>query len=223
MKKISQSIDEANLSQRDSYGRNDRKNITGLIIAAGLSSRMGKFKPLLKLNNNSFVRTIIEKMTLFCDEVIVITGHNKELMDLELSEVKQNDKIKIVYNDKYKEGMFTSLLKGIEHSTSGNWVLYHFVDQPGIPESFYEQIISEIDNDFDWIQPTYKGKKGHPILFNEKVARAILASNTNSNLKQISSKNDFRKKFVEVLTPSIFFDIDTVDDYNELTKQVDNN
>jgi len=221
MKKISQSIDEANLSQRDSYGRNDRKNITGLIIAAGLSSRMGKFKPLLKLNNNSFVRTIIEKMTLFCDEVIVITGHNKELMDLELSEVKQNDKIKIVYNYKYNEGMFTSLLKGIEHSTSGNWVLYHFVDQPGIPESFYEQIISEIDNDFDWIQPTYKGKKGHPILFNEKVARAILASNTNSNLKQISSKNDFRKKFVEVLTPSIFFDIDTVDDYKELTKQLE--
>lgn len=200
--------------------RNGGLSITGLVIAAGLSSRMGFFKPLLKLNNKSFLSTIIDKIIPFCDEVIVVTGHNKDLIELELSNFVQNPKVKIVYNDKYMDGMFTSLQKGLEYSTRNNWILYHFVDQPGIPESLYEQIVSEIDNDFDWIQPSCKDKKGHPILFSKKVATAILASRSDSKLKQISKANDFKKKFIEVNTTSIFFDVDTSDDYQELTKQL---
>ncbi|MFZ1291388.1 MAG: nucleotidyltransferase family protein [Melioribacteraceae bacterium] len=195
--------------------RNDLvKNINGIIITAGLSTRMGKFKPLLKYNGRTFLENIICKLDLICNQIIIVTGFNSEKVTEIISaiEPKIKTKIVIVYNENYNDGMFSSLKVGIEHFNT-NWVIYHFVDQPNIPENIYLELSNQIDITYDWIQPINKGRKGHPIIFGKNVISKIKQSNFDSSLRIISQSNEIKKYFWECNFEEILSDIDTEQDY----------
>jgi molybdenum cofactor cytidylyltransferase len=179
---------------------------------------MGDFKPLMEYKGKSFLLSIISKMNLVCDEIIVVTGHNKDLIEKELSQISNKVNIKTVYNKDYNEGMFTSLQCGLAATESYDWVLYHFVDQPTISENFYRQIISEIDYSSNWIQPLYEGRKGHPLIFSREVVEQILSADKKSNLKEITTSIKIRKKFWDCKYPQILDDIDTLEKYKQLIK-----
>jgi CTP:molybdopterin cytidylyltransferase MocA len=114
--------------------------------------------------------------------------------------------------------MFSSLKNGIGGCNDEDWILYHFVDQPNLPDKFYTELISQIDRSFDWIQPVIYDKKGHPILFNYKVIQKIINGDSNSNLRLISQDTSIKKKYWECGYKEIFTDIDTVTDLNNLQK-----
>ncbi len=203
-------------TEKDSLLRNDKFSIGGLVIAAGFSSRMGKFKPLLRYNGKSFLQNIVTKLDSVCDEIVVVTGHNGNLIETELS-LFQN-KAKIITNENYKDGMFTSLQTGLKKTSNNNWVLYHFIDQPTLPNSFYKDFLEQINNEFDWIQPKYNRVNGHPILLNRKLANLILEAPHRSNLKEITHSPSIIKKHWDCNYPEIHDDIDTIERYNKLPK-----
>ena len=207
---ISQSIDETNLI------RNDKVTISGLVVSAGLSSRMEKFKPLLQYEGKTFLHSIISKLDSICDEIVVVTGHNRDSIETELNLLQNKNEIKTVFNENYKDGMFTSLQKGLENIKGNDWVLYHFIDQPTLPNIFYNDFISQIDNKFDWIQPKYHGKNGHPILLNNKTINLILEAPCSSKLKEISQNSNISKKYWDCIYSEIHDDIDTIELYNNL-------
>ncbi|MCW8850778.1 MAG: NTP transferase domain-containing protein, partial [Melioribacteraceae bacterium] len=99
-------------------GRNECPAVTGLIIAAGLSSRMGKFKPLIEWQDKTFLSSIIDKLKIVCNNIIIVTGNESEKIEKYISEYYSNfeNEIRCVNNQIYLEGMFTSLKKGIEAS-----------------------------------------------------------------------------------------------------------
>ena len=218
MKKISQSTDQTGLSQGDSFGRNDKGTVVGLIIAAGYSSRMGKFKPLMQYSGKSFLLNIVNKLDSVCDEIVVVTGHNRNLIETELNSFPNKNKIKTIYNKNYQDGMFTSLQTGLEHLVDRNWILYHFIDQPNLPTNFYRDFVTQIDNSFDWIQPKYKGKNGHPILMSRKIIDLIIEAPQNSNLKELTTTSNIAKKYWDCNYSEIQDDIDTIELYNKLLK-----
>ena len=96
---------------KQNSNRNEKFSVIGLIIAAGLSSRMGEFKPLLKLNNITFISNILNKLQSVCNEIIVVTGHNLKLIESEIEAnfVTEDSNIRLVHNQDYKKGMFTSI------------------------------------------------------------------------------------------------------------------
>lgn len=212
MKNISPSNDKTGLL------RNDSLSITGLVIAAGLSSRMGKFKPLMKYEGRTFLGNILHKLNLICDNIIVVTGHNANLIENEINSCPNNDIIKTVFNNNYKVGMFTSLQTGLKYSSNSDWVLYHFVDQPNLPQIFYEEFKAQVDNSFDWIQPCYNMKNGHPILINSRLTNKIIELPQSSNLKEITNQMAIKKKVWNCSYPEILNDIDTIESYNKLVK-----
>lgn len=193
----------------------DKKNshLTGIILSAGLSGRMNAFKPLLKLTNGkTFIHTIVEKLSSVCDEIIIVTGLNKNEIEESLSSAEQIKKVKFVFNENYKSGMFTSLQAGLKGANS-SWYLYHFVDQPSLPLSFYSDFIQQIDDQFNWIQPTYQSRKGHPILFDNYVNQKILESSIDKTLRNVAQDKSIKKKLWECNTELIFQDIDTPEDF----------
>ena len=233
-RKISQSSEETTLLRNDKQNiiginikishsnekniltRNNRKKITGLIIAAGLSSRMGKFKPLLNYKGKSFLQNIIEKLDSICDEIIIVVGHNSEKIKSHLESSNITINYKLVHNQNYHDGMFTSLKKGVESIEKSDWVLYHFVDQPTLPKEFYSEFKKKLDPNYDWIQPVYKKQRGHPILFNKEVINKIVCAKKESNLREISQTSLINKKFWKCNYMQILTDIDTNDDYKLL-------
>ncbi len=194
------------------------EKIIGLILSAGFSSRMGKFKPLLEYDGKSFVRNVAEKTSAVCDKIVVVTGFKSELIIERLKEqTKKNvlDKIQFVFNDEFEKGMFVSLKKGIEACGEARWVLYHFVDQPSLPEEFYFSFVKEIDERFDAIQPVYKGKKGHPIILGRKAIELINRAEENSNLKELFARNELSIKLWECGFPEALKDFDLPEDFEK--------
>ena len=115
--------------------------------------------------------------------------------------------------------MFTSIKKGIESIKKNDWILFHQIDQPNLPQKFYFEFIEQIDNNHDWIQPQYKTKRGHPILFNQKIASMISAENAECNLREISNSLEIKKKYWQTSFSQILTDIDLPADITKLKSE----
>lgn len=187
--------------------------VSGLILAAGLSGRMNSFKPVMKINGKPFIRIIAENLLRVCDDLIVITGYQNKLVE---NAAVKSERIRFVYNENYEEGMFTSLKKGLCEAMDSGWVIYHFVDQPLIPEEFYPEFIGQIEEGFNWIQPSFNSVKGHPVLLEKSLFRIIIDAADNYSLKEISHNPIVRKKIWDCGYSQILKDLDTLDDFEKL-------
>ena len=203
-----------------------------LISSAGFSKRIPAFKPLLLYDQLPFIITIILKNFLICQNIFIVLGHRSEdiikvindffiyppknlpnsliPIDPDLKILRAN--IKFIFNPDYSEGMFGSLQTGLQHMPASDWILYHFVDQPQLPTSFYREISKQIDNEYDWIQPIYKNKKGHPIIFNKSLANKIKEEKKDSNLKSFTRNKFIRKKMWDCHYPQILVNFNTPED-----------
>jgi molybdenum cofactor cytidylyltransferase len=213
----------------------DKNKIDGLILSAGLSSRIGSQKALLMYNEFNFITNIILKLSAVCQNIIVVTGYQSEDVEKSFNNYLTAGKNKIasvfgfthseidnlfertffIKNIQFEKGMFNSLQTGLSNLKNSEYVLYHFVDQPTLPVQFYKRIIMEINDCVDWIQPVYENKKGHPIIFSKNAASIILNSGTNNNLRDIK-KIISNKKYWQCDYPEIFDDIDTISRYNNI-------
>jgi molybdenum cofactor cytidylyltransferase len=201
----------------------NKPRINGLILSAGLSGRMKMFKPLVHYKGKTFINSIIIKLDKICEQIIIVIGFNSDQLKTETIKSLNNDnqsevlkKIKFVLNDSFQKGMFTSLQKGISEVKNCDWILYHFVDQPGLPENFYLDFIKQMDSNYNWIQPVNNGQKGHPILLGKELFDLIANSSPDSNLREISKSSKVKKKYWECKHTEIFQDIDTEEDYSNL-------
>ena len=111
--------------------------------------------------------------------------------------------------------MFSSLQVGLKQMSTCDWLLYHFVDQPHLPQNFYTGLINQIEKYYHWIQPEYNTKKGHPILLHNSMFPKILDS-TSTSLKEISQSSEIKKKIWNCSYPQVVEDIDTNEDYQKL-------
>jgi len=189
--------------------------ITGLILSAGLSERMNSFKPVLIFQNEPLIVLVIKKLLDICDNVIVVTGYKNEIIEQMIEErfKEMPERIQTIYNHDYNEGMFSSLKKGLSEASGSDWIIYHFVDQPSLPEKFYHDFIEQIDDKYSWIQPSYNLKKGHPIILHRSIFYLILNSGNNSSLKEVTRDDSVIKKIWGCKYNQILQDIDTPQDF----------
>jgi len=194
----------------------DKRKINGLIISAGKSGRMNKFKPLLSYKGKSFIQNIVLRLNSVCDKIIIVTGYQSNEVEENVNQLNIHSKIEFVHNDRFEKGMFTSMQAGLAKAIESNWIIYHFVDQPGLPKEFYKEFVEQIDEKYNWIQPKIKEQKGHPILIKRIIFQIILDAPLNTNLRTISNYSKVKKKFWECGYEEIFQDIDTEEDYSKL-------
>jgi molybdenum cofactor cytidylyltransferase len=197
------------------------KKLFCLILSAGLSGRMKMFKPLANYKGKTFIHNIILMLNPVCEKIFVVTGFNSEKLKEEVTKTfSKNEellsKLNFVHNENYEQGMFTSLQKGINAASDCDWILYHFVDQPGMPDNFYREFVKQIDSEHNWIQPSYNNRHGHPILLGKDLFELIIKSSPDASLRDINKNPLVKRKFWECDYKEIFQDIDTKIDLEEL-------
>ena len=139
-----------------------------VILAAGLSTRMGCNKLLLPFGKSTVLGTVIAKAEPFADRIIVVTGHDRELVE---SSIKC-DKVLFVFNPNYKDGQKTSLLKGIVETSDDFFVLPG--DIPAINSEDISKTI-EISNGALAARCFYSNIPGHPVVFKKENREKILS------------------------------------------------
>jgi molybdenum cofactor cytidylyltransferase len=185
-------------------------SVDGVILAAGYSSRAGDFKPGLDLFGRTILQRTIDSMSEYCDHIIVVGGHQ---FDTICSMVADIPKVKVVKNEHVELGMFYSVKTGIKDVLSDRFFILPG-DQPVVNKDTYKTLIGY---NVDIVIPRYKGKKGHPALFNSKLIAEILTWDDSEILRNyIHSKENV--VIVDVEDPGIGLDVDTQEDY-EMIKQ----
>ena len=178
------------------------------------------FKPLANYKGKTFIQNIILKLNPVCKKIFVVTGFNSEKLKEEVNKTFSNEKgilgkLNFIYNENYEQGMFSSLQKGISSASDCDWILYHFVDQPGLPGNFYKEFTNQIDTDYNWIQPSYKYRHGHPLLLGKDLFELIIKSSPGASLRDVNKNPLVKRKFWECDYKEIFQDIDTKIDLEE--------
>lgn len=70
----------------------------GIILAAGLSSRMGRYKPLIEVQGRSMIGHVIDRMRgAGASPIVVVTGHQSELLRQSL----EGEAVEFVHNPDY--------------------------------------------------------------------------------------------------------------------------
>jgi len=221
------------MAKNKSHIKNNSK-ICGLVLSAGYSSRMGRFKPLLPIGDLTAIERVIETLKKSdIENILVVTGHNKELLE----PILERNRVNYVYNEEYSEGMFSSIKAGIrwycpqaaevsEHESRSNenkdtdnieCFLLMLVDSPLIPSEVIKLIVEkhkEVPESF--IVPCYRGKKGHPLLIPAIVTNEILSYEGEGGLKAITNRYEDKLIKIEVKNEAVVLDMDTPESYLEL-------
>jgi len=197
-------------------------SVGAVIVAAGLSSRMNDFKPLMKIGNRTMIETAVNNFKLFgVDKIIVVTGYRSK--DIENKLKDQN--IDFIYNNNFqKTHMFDSICLGLKEL--GESIKFAFItpgDSPYVQQYTLNRMIDTIINsDYKLIQPSYEGNNGHPILIRTEDIGLILKHNGTNGMKgAIANIGD---GFINIpfVDPGIIMDADTKIEYAKLIEYNEN-
>jgi CTP:molybdopterin cytidylyltransferase MocA len=196
----------------------EKPGITAIILAAGYSSRMGVFKPLLDLGGRPIVTRIVETCKQAgIDEVIVVAGYRKEL----IIPVIEGAGARAVVNEQYEDGMFSSVIAGIvaiEYGPQAFLVLP--ADIPLVRAATFRSLINAfIEGKSRILAPSFRGRKGHPPLISAELQGAIVGFTGEGGLKGALAELEAETAKVEVPDGNILFDIDNPDDYGEMKER----
>ncbi|MCK3685726.1 nucleotidyltransferase family protein [Maribellus sp. YY47] len=197
-----------------------KKKVWCLILAAGESTRMKQQKLLMPWNGRTVVEaTVGRALASNADEVLVVTGsHRSEIESL----LKPLD-VKIVVNESYPDGMLSSVLCGIKTIPSTvNAVLVMLGDQPMVQTSVINRIIEIYQKEGKKIiLPVWKGKRGHPVLFDLQFREEMFGLKGNPGLRELLQRYPEAVKELEVDSSEIVEDLDTQEDYQKLKDTYD--
>jgi CTP:molybdopterin cytidylyltransferase MocA len=190
-----------------------------VIAAAGLSGRMGAFKPLLPLGNSTIIERIIHTLTESgVEDIAVVTGQNAALLEQALADYN----ISFIYNKDYAvTDMFHSASMGLAFMAERvDCIFFTPVDVPLFSAATVRILAGRIQNSNDHIiSPSYKGKSGHPIVMRSSAVKELTGLKNDRGLRGAIEAYNGPKGTIEVDESGILYDADTPDDYQFLVQR----
>lgn len=189
-----------------------------IILAAGESVRMGTSKQLLRYSGETLLRRIaLAGKASKCGTVSVILGANRAGLIGELNRLD----IEIVENRRWRDGMSTSIVSGLDRLLEINPDLRAAViavcDQPFVNGDVIDGLIGRYNETMAPIVASAYGRNtGVPALFDRRLFPHLRNLEGRGGAKQLI--NRFSDEALAVPFPEGEIDIDTPEDYALLQK-----
>jgi len=192
-----------------------------IILAAGLSKRFPGNKLLYEWWGKPVIyHTVKNVLDSRVDIIVVVTGY----MNREISNVLRqlDDRVVIVYNERYVEGMSSSVKTGVEKLLEEGLKIKALFITPGdcawIPSIVYDLMMMYFDEYNPLILiASHHGRAGHPVLFHSVLVDELLKVNEETmGLKSIISRYKYYVRYYEVFHPGVILDLDDYSDLNRV-------
>ena len=183
-----------------------------IIVAAGMSSRMGDFKPMLNIGSISIAQRIVANFhQAGVDKIVMITGYNATTLERHLS----GNGIIFLRNENYETTqMFDSAKIGLEYlKDKCDRILFTPVDIPLFTSATVKTLI---ESGAELACPVCEGQQGHPILIAARLVDNILSDSGEGGLKGAISRCGAEMREIEVEDAGVLHDADTPEDYRAL-------
>lgn len=190
--------------------------IPGIILAAGKSTRMGRPKALLTIEDGEtflsrVARTLREGGV---DDVVVVVGADAD--SIRTAIVRDRTDVRVVTNPDYEQGQLTSLVAGlrtIDHP-GVNAALVTLIDVPLVTAATVRTLLHEYKMGASLIvRPISKGRHGHPMIFDRALFDEMRNADPAEGAKSVVRAYAAEQLNVEIEDEGAFTDIDTPEDY----------
>lgn len=183
-----------------------------LILAAGMSSRMGDFKPMMSIGSISVAQRVVATFhRAGVDKIVMVTGFNAPMLERHLSD----NGIIFLRNEDYRQTqMFDSVKIGLSYlQDKCDRVLLTPVDVPLFTAQTVEKLLS---SGGALACPRCQGATGHPILIGSALIPTILADSGDRGLQGAMERCGEKLCLVDVDDPGTLKDADTPEDFSAL-------
>jgi molybdenum cofactor cytidylyltransferase len=204
---------ETNAPQPETRNQNP---ITAVVLAAGVSRRMGdENKLLLPLDGRPLVVHAVESVR--CGAVgalVVVTGHDRAAVENAVADTGAT----CVHNPGYEAGMASSLVRGVQAADETSALLIHLGDVPHVRRATVQHLC-DVFADADApaiVRPTYDDRPGHPVLFDAAFRPALLDTTGDTGARAVLQAHRDALITVPVDDPGVLRDVDTRDAYRTL-------
>jgi molybdenum cofactor cytidylyltransferase len=186
------------------------RNVAAIVLAAGRSTRMGGPNKLLaEIDGKKLVRIVAEQAVASkAAEVIVVTGHQAELVEQAL----QGLKVKFVRNPDFAGGLASSVKAGISAvSDSVDGAVICLGDMPLIGAQLIDRLIDTFAPDRGQLiaVPVSEGRRGNPVLWSRRFFKELMTLDGDVGARHLIAKHAEAVAEVPVDGESAFLDIDT--------------
>ena len=186
--------------------------IGALIVAAGMSSRMGDFKPMLSIGSISVAQRVVATLSqVGVSKIVMVTGYNATILERHLS----GNGIIFLRNENYETTqMFDSVKIGLGYlQDKCDKVLFTPVDVPLFTAKTAKTIL---ESGAPLACPMCQGKQGHPILISSELIPEILQDSGEMGLKGAMDRCSAPLLRIGVEDPGTIRDADTPEDFSAL-------
>src|SRR5262245_3382545 len=186
--------------------------IPAVILAAGLSTRMGRPKPLLPLpGGETFVTRIVRSfLEAGVDDVVVVLGHEANAVAAKL--IESGVAARFVINEAYATGQLSSLLRGLNaiDRPGVKAMLLTLVDVPMVSPSTIRAVIDRYHKTHaPIVRPVRGDEHGHPVLIDRSLFSLLRVADADEGAKPIVRGHVSPVGDVPIDDDGAFFDIDT--------------
>lgn len=204
-------------------------SLCGVILAAGVSSRMGRDKALLpwpppgtagQAFSQTFLSASIEAFSLYSEMVIVVAGYNEP----NLAPVAYANGASVVRNPDPERGQFSSLRTGLQEvlNRGRDAALITLVDRPPARLSTIETLrdaFASAGREIWGVVPEYQGKHGHPYIAGRELIEAFLKAPATATAREVEHQHQTHICYVNVNDSFVTMNVDNPEDYAALERR----
>ncbi len=194
------------------------KNMAAIVLAGGLSQRMGEHnKLLLEVDGQSLLRGCVGAvLEAGVGEIIVVLGHESDQIQAQIADLN----LPCVFNTEYQGGQMTSVQCGLNAiSGSKQAVMICLADQPLIKANHIKQLITAFENlpdDKNIVVPMVDEKRGNPVIIHELVRQEVVHHGGNPGCRKFIDNHPEQVHWLQVNDVAFTTDIDTKEEFEQL-------
>jgi molybdenum cofactor cytidylyltransferase len=178
--------------------------ISGAVLAAGTSSRMGVDKqtallagrPLIEYSIDSFIGSSV-------DEVVVVLGPGMDLA----ADIASQKGARVLTNARAGLGMSTSLVLAVR-SVGGSGLVVGLGDQPLLLPRTIDLLVQAHAEGARISVPTFNGRRGNPVLFDRSLFGELLSLTGDVGAKSVVERHADLAREVAVEDEGVLLDVD---------------
>ena len=200
------------------------ETICGLVLAAGLSRRMGDFKPLLPFRGKTLIENTIDSiLSSGAHQVVVVTGHRADELEAVLRE-KYEGRVILTRNHEFATSdMLHSIQIGCAAMPECDAFFLLPGDMPVVEPITFQKVLAQRDGTLGVIFPTLDGFRKHPPLVDYRLIPQILGFHGEGGLRRFWQEQEALISTVAVDDAGVWMDLDTQEDYKKCKEKYEKN
>jgi molybdenum cofactor cytidylyltransferase len=198
-------------------------DVSGILLLAGCSSRMGSPKPLLTFGDKPLISIILNQIIRSdLSRIIVVLGHQAKAIKKEIQQSRVPSKLSILINPDFKKGLSTSIIAGLSQvAPQASGVMFLLGDQPLLTMEAINKLIKVFrSTSAPIVVPLYGKRPGNPVIFRTSLIPELQKLTGDTGGRELVRKYWDQVQTVSIRPQRIGWDVDTRDEYQKIKEYV---